>query len=173
LIDDLLAYSRASSRALDLQPIDLSALIKRVLAGLDFQIAEAGATVKMGDLPVLTADSVLLTLLFQNLLVNALKYGREAGAEIHVSATSGEDGFTVIEVADNGIGFDMMFAEKIFEPFARLHTREAYSGTGIGLAICQQAAERMGGRIDVRSTPGEGSVFSVSLPPVGESRQAE
>jgi PAS domain S-box-containing protein len=164
LIDDLLAYSRASNRAVELKPVSMTAFMRRVLTGLDLQIAEAGAELHVGELPDVTGDEVLLGLLFQNLIANALKYGREDGAEIRLDGRVLDDGFAIIEVADNGIGFDMTFAEKIFEPFARLHTREQYSGTGIGLAICQQAAERMRGRIDVRSTPGEGSVFTVRLP---------
>lgn len=164
LIDDLLAYSRASNRVIELQNVHMAPFMRRVLTGLDFQIAESGADIHVGDLPDLFADEVLLGLLFQNLIANALKYGRKTEPKISVEGRTGEDGFAIIEVADNGIGFDMVFAEKIFEPFARLHTREDYSGTGIGLAICQQAAERMGGRIDVRSTPGEGSVFTVCLP---------
>lgn len=170
LIDDLLAYSRASNRSVELKPVSLSVFVKRVLTGLDLQIAEAGAELHVGELPDVTGDEVLLGLLFQNLIANALKYGREDGAEIRLDGRVLEDDFAIIEVADNGIGFDMAFAEKIFEPFARLHTREQYSGTGIGLAICQQAAERMGGRINVRSTPGEGSVFTVRLPAADAAR---
>ncbi|MCR9129004.1 MAG: PAS domain S-box protein [Alphaproteobacteria bacterium] len=164
LIDDLLAYSRASNRAVELKPVPMAAFMTRVLTGLDLQIADAGAEIHVRDLPDVIGDEVLLGLLFQNLIANALKYGPEDDAEIRVDGRVDDEGFALIEVADNGIGFDMAFAEKIFEPFARLHTREQYSGTGIGLAICQQAAERMGGRIDVRSAPGEGSVFTVRLP---------
>jgi len=164
LIDDLLAYSRASNRAVELKPVPMAAFIARVLTGLDLQIAEAGAEIHVGGLPDVTGDEVLLGLLFQNLIANALKYSREDGAEVRLEGRVEDDGVALIEVADNGIGFDMTFAQKIFEPFARLHTREQYTGTGIGLAICQQAAERMGGRIDVRSAPGEGSVFTVRLP---------
>jgi PAS domain S-box-containing protein len=164
LIDDLLAYSRASSRALELKPVALRGFMERVLSGLDLQIAEAGAEITMTDLPEVKGDEVLLGLLFQNLIANALKYRREGGPRIQITGRIDELGAAIIEIADNGIGFDMAFAQKIFEPFARLHGREAYSGTGIGLAICQQAAERLGGRIEVRSTPGEGSVFTVRLP---------
>lgn len=164
LLDDLLAYSRASNRALDLKPVALGPCMKRVLATLDIQIIEAQAAIRVGELPDVIGDDVLLNLLFQNLIANALKYRTESSAEVRIEGRLRQDGFVAIDIADNGIGFDMAFAQKIFEPFARLHTREDYSGTGIGLAICQQAAERMGGRITVRSTPGEGAVFTVELP---------
>ena len=164
LIDDLLAYSRASSRALELKPVGLTGLVDAVVSGLDLQIAEAGAEIRYADLPDVTGDEVLLGLLFQNLLGNALKYHKADGVTISITARAAADGLAAVTVADDGIGFDPALSEKIFEPFARLHTREAYSGTGIGLAICQQAAERMGGRIDVTSAPGAGSAFTVCLP---------
>lgn len=164
LIDDLLAYSRASNRTLELRLAPLDALVGRVLSGLDLQIAEADARITVGSLPEITGDEVLLGLLFQNLIANALKYRKPHGVHVTISAARRADGAHAITVADNGIGFDPAFAEKIFEPFARLHTREAYSGTGIGLAICQQAAERMHGRIEVVSKPGSGSAFTVILP---------
>ena len=164
LIDDLLAYSRASNRALELEDIALQPMVEGVLTGLDLQIAEAGADIRLGALPVVRGDAVLLSLLFQNLIANALKYRKGHTVRIGIDAWVRDDAVCEITVRDDGIGFDPTFAEKIFEPFARLHTREAYAGTGIGLAICQQAAERLGGRIGVKSAPGEGSAFTVTLP---------
>lgn len=164
LIDDLLAYSRASNRTLELRQTPLYALVHRVLSGLDMQIAEAEADVTLEVLPEVTGDEVLLGLLFQNLIANALKYRKANGVKIIISAVRRPDDTHAITIADDGIGFDPVFAEKIFEPFARLHGREAFSGTGIGLAICQQAAERLNGRIEVQSTPDVGSAFTVILP---------
>ena len=164
LIDDLLAYSRTSNRALELKSVALGPLVKTVTSTLDLQAREAEAEIVVGALPAVTGDEVLLGLVFQNLISNALKYRDRPGVRVEVSAARTGEGAWAVTVEDDGIGFDMAFAAKIFEPFARLHTREEYSGTGIGLAICQQAAERLGGRIEVRSEPGRGAAFTVILP---------
>jgi PAS domain S-box-containing protein len=164
LIDDLLAYSRAANRVFQPKSIALGPVVSEVLASLDLQIEEAGAHMEIGELPAITGDRVLLGLMVRNLLSNALKYRKGPGVQITLAATLTEAGRAVLSVADDGIGIDPVFFEKIFEPFARLHEREAYSGTGIGLAICQQAVERMGGSINVESAPGEGARFVVDLP---------
>ncbi|MGJ3231623.1 MAG: PAS domain-containing protein [Oceanicaulis sp.] len=164
LIDDLLAYSRASSRALEPEPVELADLWAQTLEGQDLQIAEAEAVIETGVLPVVRGDRVLLKLLFANLLSNALKYRKGPGVTVSLSAELHEDGTAHVVFADDGIGFDPGFAEKVFEPFARLHGREEYEGTGVGLAICQQAVERQGGRISVETAPGEGARFHIVLP---------
>ncbi len=163
LIDDLLAYSRTSNRELAFEPVDLSALLATTLDELSLMVAEARAEIEAGDLPKVHADLTLMRLLFQNLLTNALKYRK--GAHVRVVVRAERDGEAWrITVADDGIGFDPRFAEKVFAPFQRLHNREAYAGTGIGLAICQQAVERHGGRIWVDTEPGFGARFHFTLP---------
>lgn len=163
LIDDLLAYSRASSRTLDPKPVDLAEVWRETLQGQKPHIAEAEAVIETGDLPVVRGDRTLLGLLFANLLSNALKYRKGPGVRVSVRASI-EAGEARVRFADDGIGFDPRFSEKVFEPFARLHPREAYAGTGVGLAICQQAVERLGGRITVETAPGAGARFHVVLP---------
>ncbi len=164
LIDDLLAYSRASNRALETEAVELGSLVDAVLGELDLRITEAQARIDLCALPMVRGDRGLLRALFLNLISNALKYRKQAGVRITLSARELENGFIEICVADDGIGIDPQFSEKIFAPFSRLHGREAYSGTGIGLAICQQAAERMGGRIWVDSAPGLGARFCFTVP---------
>lgn len=164
LIDDLLTYSRASKRALEMRMVELKALVDEVLSELEVGVAESKAEITVDALPQVRGDRDLLHALFLNLLSNALKYRKADGVCITLSAHRADDGLVQICVADDGIGIDPHFSEKIFQPFARLHGREEYSGTGIGLAICQQAAERMGGRIWVESAPGEGARFCVTIP---------
>ena len=163
LIDDLLAYSRTSNRELELEPVDLSALLAATLEELSLMVTEARAEIEAGPLPTVQADLTLMRLLFQNLVSNALKYRK--GAHVRVVVRAERDGEAWrITVADDGIGFDPRFSDKVFAPFQRLHNREAYAGTGIGLAICQQAVERHGGRIWVDTEPGFGARFHFTLP---------
>ncbi|MFN3835102.1 MAG: PAS domain-containing protein [Glycocaulis sp.] len=163
LIDDLLTYSRASKRALEYHSVDMEQTVSELLTELEILVNEAKAGIVVGPLPVIEGDPTLLRLLIQNLITNALKYRKGEGVEISISAVN-EHTHWRFTVADNGIGFDPRFSEKIFAPFQRLHGREEYDGTGIGLAICQQAVERHGGRIWVESEPGSGSRFHFTLP---------
>jgi PAS domain S-box-containing protein len=163
LIDDLLSYSRLASQPLQLQQIDLNEVFAEARESIDTSIEESGAVVTIADLPVLRADPVLLRQCLQNILANAVKYRGEATPRIDVSATAGE-GEYIIAITDNGIGLDPKFADKIFAPFQRLHSREEYKGTGIGLAIVRQAVERHGGRVWVESELGHGSTFYIALP---------
>lgn len=163
LIDDLLSYSRASKRTLYLCKVDMNQLLGETLAELELLTLDAGAQISAASLPTVEGDPTLLRLLLQNLVSNALKYRKREGVKISISAVPlGADWqFTV---TDDGIGFDPRFSEKVFAPFQRLHGREEYDGTGIGLAICQQAVERHGGRIWVDTAPGKGSSFHFTLP---------
>ncbi|WP_300527954.1 PAS domain-containing protein [Maricaulis sp.] len=163
LIDDLLGYSRLASQPLQLQQTDLNAIVAEARESIDASIEESGAVVTIGDLPVLRADPVLLRQCLQNILANAVKYRGETQPRIDVSAAAGE-GEYIIAIQDNGIGLDPKFADKIFAPFQRLHSREEYQGTGIGLAIVRQAVERHGGRVWVESELGHGSTFFIALP---------
>jgi PAS domain S-box-containing protein len=166
LIDDLLSFSRISSKARPFVPVDLGAVAREVLGDLQTSIGSAGARVSLGELPVLEADPSQLRRLLRNLLGNALKFRRQdVPLEISVRATVdplAQQCELVVE--DNGIGFEEQYAERIFEVFQRLHGRGQYEGTGIGLAICRKIVERHGGRIGAHSTPGQGSSFQVTLP---------
>lgn len=163
LIDDLLTYSRASKRALDYRSVDMGQILRDLLVELEILISEANAEIETGELPVIEGDPTLLRLLLQNLITNALKYRKDEGVKISVTAVS-EHAHWHFMVTDNGIGLDPRFSEKIFAPFQRLHGREDYEGTGIGLAICQQAVERHGGQIWVDAQSGKGCSFHFTLP---------
>jgi len=167
LIQDLLAYSRVETRAGELQPVECNALVQQVLVDLGVAIAEAHATIHVGPLPTVLGDPTQLRQVFQNLIGNAVKFRGEAPPVVRVCAErrGAEYLFTV---ADNGIGIDPRYAERIFVVFQRLHTREAYPGTGIGLALCKKIIERHGGRIWVESRPGAGARFHFVLPALAE-----
>jgi PAS domain S-box-containing protein len=164
LIDDLLAYSRTGTRASEPGPTDVAAVLERVLQDLGPAIEESGARVTHDPLPTIPADAGQVGQLLQNLIANALKFRREGmPPRVHVGAY--RDGATcVLTVRDNGIGIAPEFRDRIFVIFQRLHSRDEYPGTGIGLAICKKIVERHGGRIWVESTPGEGTAFHLSFP---------
>jgi PAS domain S-box-containing protein len=174
LINDLLAYSRIATRGKQFEPVDVNAVLKFVTVNLKKAIAESKAAVTSDALPVVTGDGTQLVQLFQNLIGNALKFRKkDVPPVIRISAERGEHEWT-FGVHDNGIGIEPRFYERIFVIFQRLHTREEYSGTGIGLSICKRIVERHGGRMWVESKPGEGSSFYFTLPAEGSSSvQAE
>ena len=161
LINDLLAFSRIGTRGKKLAPIDSGAALSRALKSLALVIEETGAEVTTETLPVAWGDKGQLAQVFQNLIGNAIKFC-ETEPRITVSATRADNGWRFF-VSDNGIGMEKSHLEKVFEVFQRLHTRERYNGTGIGLAIVRKIVERHGGKIRVESVPGEGSVFSFTL----------
>jgi light-regulated signal transduction histidine kinase (bacteriophytochrome) len=164
LIEDLLAYSRVGTKGKELVPVSLEAPLKRALTNLRAAIQESGAAVTCDALPTVDADEIQLAQVFQNLIGNALKFrSKEMAPHIHVGAVE-EAGEWHISVADNGIGIEPQYFERIFMLFQRLHAMGEYPGTGIGLAICKKVAERHGGRIWVTSTPGAGSTFHFTLP---------
>jgi PAS domain S-box-containing protein len=167
LIEDLLTYSRVRTRGRTPEPVDSGAVLDRTLADLRPAIAEAGAEVTHDPMPTVAADPVQLGQVFQNLIGNALKFHSDQPPRIHVTARR-DGGRWVLGVTDNGIGIDPQYFERIFVMFQRLHTREEYPGTGIGLAVCKKVVERHGGRIWVESQLGRGSTFYVSLPAVSE-----
>jgi PAS domain S-box-containing protein len=163
LIQDLLSYSRLTRKGPTLEECDCKTTCESAVANLRQAIAESGAVVVIGSLPRVLADTRQLTQLFQNLIGNAIKYRSERIPEIRISSIPQSDGW-LLSVADNGIGIEPQYFERIFEMFQRLHTRAQYSGTGIGLAICRTIAERRGGRIWVESQPGRGSTFLFTIP---------
>jgi light-regulated signal transduction histidine kinase (bacteriophytochrome) len=163
LINDLLAYSRVGNRGREFGPTDCGAAFDQALVDLKAAIEESGAVVTCDPLPTVRGDSTQIGQLLQNLIGNAVKYRGEAPPRVHVSAVR-EGTEWVFSVRDNGIGIDPKYAERIFVIFQRLHTREQYSGTGIGLAICKKIVERHGGRIWVESQPGGGATFCFTIP---------
>ncbi|HZH74425.1 MAG TPA: ATP-binding protein [Archangium sp.] len=166
LIDDLLSYSRVSSKAQPFTRVKLEEIAREVLGDLEATLEQTGATVSVGELPVLDADPMQMRQLLQNLLSNALKFRRDGVAPaISLRCTvEPESRQCELRVEDNGIGFDEKYRERIFNVFQRLHGRSQYEGTGIGLAICRKIVERHGGNIQARSSPGQGSTFIVQLP---------
>ncbi|MDP2312213.1 MAG: ATP-binding protein [Pseudomonadota bacterium] len=163
LIDDLLTYSRLTSREAPLEPTNCDDVLGEALANLEVPLKESRAVVTHDHLPVVRADRTQLLQVFQNLVSNALKYRSERTPKIHVSAEHRGDEW-MFSVRDNGIGIAPQYADRIFKIFQRLHTRKDYPGTGIGLAVCKTVVERHGGRIWVESEPEEGSTFYFTLP---------
>jgi PAS domain S-box-containing protein len=166
LIEDLLAYSRVSSRGAEFTPTDAGAVLDHALANLKLAIEDAEAIVTHDALPVVPADQSQLEHVFLNLIGNALKFRGPQRPEVHVSAEQ-RDGAWQFSVRDNGIGIESQYFDRIFVIFQRLHGREQYPGTGIGLAITKRIVERHGGRIWLESEPGKGSTFFFTLPATG------
>jgi PAS domain S-box-containing protein len=163
LIKDLLAYSRAGTKGKELLETSSQGALQEALINLRGAIEGSGAQVTNDPLPTVLADGMQLTQLFQNLVGNAIKYQGAAIPRVHISAArNGEQKWT-FSVQDNGLGIEPQYFEKIFGMFQRLHKREEFAGTGIGLAICKKIVERHGGIIDVQSQPGHGSTFRFDL----------
>lgn len=181
LINDLLNYSRVSTRGQPFTLVDCTAILARAIANLQMAIKESGVLITHETLPEFLADASQLTQVFQNLISNAIKFRREVPLQIHITAVRVEEGVStqlstlnsplptvphewLFSVRDNGIGIESQYAQRIFVIFQRLHSRSKYPGTGIGLAICKKIIERHNGRIWVESEPGEGSVFYFTIP---------
>jgi light-regulated signal transduction histidine kinase (bacteriophytochrome) len=163
LINDVLTYSRVGTVTKLFVPIDCNELVKQVLSDMQQKIGSAGAAVTVDPLPVVTADKTELTRVFQNLVDNAVKFRREEPLRVHISVNRDANEW-IFSISDNGIGIAKEFLDRIFVVFQRLHTREEYGGTGIGLAICKKAVERHGGRIWAGSENGKGSTFYFTIP---------
>lgn len=176
LIEDLLSYSRVTTRAQPFTTVDLKVIAQEVVSDLETRIERTGGRVETGDLPVIEADPTQIRQLLQNLIGNALKFHRPDQPPVvtvrALRATDSEDEQWQIEIADNGIGFDEKYLDRIFAIFQRLHGREQYEGTGIGLAVCQKIVERHRGTITARSQPGQGTTFIVTLPAVQPKEKA-
>ncbi len=172
LITDLLAFSRVSTKGAEFAKTNLNDVLLGVLDDLEIRISETGARIEYDPLPAIDADALQLRQLFQNIIGNALKFQKPdepIRITIKHSIRKGKDidGFTTkmcnITIADNGIGFEQQFADKIFDVFQRLHNRTEYEGTGVGLAICRRIVERHGGTIRAESLPGQGATFYISI----------
>ncbi len=162
LINDLLEFSRVTTKAREPEPTNCEFVLNQMLSDLELFIRTNRATVSYDTLPEVMVDSTQLAQVFQNLIVNGIKFNTEEVPKIHISSLRIENGWQ-FSVQDNGIGIDPQYSEKIFEVFKRLHKKEEYPGTGIGLAICKKIMERHGGRIWVESELG-GSTFYFTLP---------
>ncbi len=167
LVNDLLLYSRVTTRGKEFLPTKMNDVVQEALANLEVAVGESNAHVTYDPLPQVSGDAGQLARVLQNLIGNALKYRGQEPPRVHVSAEDAGDEW-VFSVRDNGIGIAPEYAERIFVIFQRLHTREEYGGTGIGLAVCKKIVERHGGRIWVESQAGAGATFYVSLPKTAE-----
>jgi light-regulated signal transduction histidine kinase (bacteriophytochrome) len=172
LVRDLLTLSHASQFDMTWTRFALDACVDTALQSLRLRVEETGATIERQPLPEIMGDATLLTQLYQNLLSNALKYQANGPPVIRLTAEPRGDVW-LLGVQDNGIGIDPAYAEYIFTPFKRLHSRVEYAGTGMGLAICRKVVERHGGRIWVESRPGQGATFSFTLPRKNHPAAAE
>jgi PAS domain S-box-containing protein len=163
LIQDLLAYSRVGTIAIDLLDTSSEEALQQALINLRGAVAESGAIVTHDPLPTVLADETQLIHLFQNLVSNAIKYQNPGIPRVHISAAENSEKKWIFSVKDNGLGIDSQYFERIFGMFQRLHKREEFDGTGVGLAICKKIVERHGGSISVKSQVGQGSTFSFAL----------
>jgi light-regulated signal transduction histidine kinase (bacteriophytochrome) len=158
LITDLLSYSRLETRGKTMESVDFQMVLEDVLGTIQTTIEENEAVVKYDSLPTIKANRTQIFQLFQNLIANAIKFRGKNPPLINITAKPNENRWH-FSVSDNGIGMEPQYLERIFIIFQRLHTRDQYPGTGIGLSICRKIAERHGGRIWAESTPGKGSTF--------------
>jgi PAS domain S-box-containing protein len=168
LIQDLLAYSRAGTNERKLREVPSENALQKALINLRAAIKQSGAVVTHDALPKVTTDETQLTQVFQNLVGNAIKYRRAEEPRVHVSAARNDCKEWTFSVRDNGLGIDSQYFERIFVLFQRLHGRDEFEGTGIGLAVCKRIVERMGGKIWVESQPEKGSTFYFALPDTEE-----
>lgn len=170
LIEDILSFSRVTTKARGFTPVNLNTITGEVIGDLETRIRDTNATIRVDKLPTIEADAMQIRQLLQNLIANALKFHKpdvppvvSLRAAIEISQSS-HDKYCRLEVEDNGVGFDEKYLDRIFAVFQRLHNRDAYEGTGIGLAVCRKIVERHGGSISARSRPGKGATFVVTLP---------
>lgn len=169
LIEDLLTYSRVTTKAQPFVEVDLNSLLMQVVADLEIRIEQTGGKVVVENLPQIQADTTQMRQLFQNLISNGLKFHRKATPPLVLiraepATLPGISAAVRLTVEDNGIGFDEKYLDRIFTIFQRLHGRSEYEGTGIGLAVCRKIVDRHGGVITAQSEPGKGSRFLVTLP---------
>ncbi|MFZ2835834.1 MAG: ATP-binding protein [Candidatus Saccharimonadales bacterium] len=175
LIEDLLAFSRVSTKQPANDMVDLNEIAHDVVGDLEIQIERTKGTVTIGELPTIEADATHMRQLFQNLIGNALKFHREDIAPVVKVYTCDEDrakGLQTICIEDNGIGFDEKYLDRIFSVFQRLHSKDSYEGTGIGLAVVRKITERYGGTITASSKKGTGSTFKVTFPIIKKEKKA-
>jgi light-regulated signal transduction histidine kinase (bacteriophytochrome) len=172
LIDDLLAFSRLNRQALRVRPVNTRAIVDRALAQLAPAIDGRQVDLVIGELPDCESDPALLEQVYVNLIGNALKYSRKrADARVVIAAKQGDSDTPVYFVKDNGAGFDMQYADKLFGVFQRLHRNQDFEGTGVGLAIVQRIVKRHGGQVWADGKVNEGATFYFTLSPGGAAWQ--
>jgi two-component system, chemotaxis family, sensor kinase Cph1 len=165
LIDDLLSLSRIGRKELTVTALDLKEMVEGIILEVEREEGERAIEWEVGELPVVQADPALLRVALVNLLANAVKYTRgRPVARIAIVALPPTDGRAVVRITDNGAGFDMTYAHKLFGVFQRLHRSEEFEWTGIGLATVKRILHRHGGEIEAEGRPGEGASFTFSLP---------
>ena len=165
LVQDVLAYGRLGAEGLEISAVDCNELVRAVVNDWREALDRAGGAVSCGPLPTITADRVQLSLVFQNLIGNSIKFCGSAAPRIYISASLKREAWC-FSVRDNGIGIEGDYVDRIFEMFERLHKSSEFPGTGVGLAICKKIVQRHGGRIWVQSEPGAGSCFFFTIPVV-------
>lgn len=163
LVQDLLSFSKISRGELIVKTVNVQEIAELVTSTLDTVITECQATITIGTLPSIKVNPTQIEQLLLNLIGNSLKYRGTQHPVIDISATRNQE-YWEFAIRDNGIGLDPIYAKQIFVIFQRLHTKQEFAGTGIGLAICQKIVEHHGGEIWVKSTPGEGSTFFFTIP---------
>ena len=173
LIEDLLTYARVASRARALQPAKLDDILDEVLHSLQVRLNEQHVVIERGPLPTVMADRRQLAQLIQNLISNSMKFQAKGSKPIVQISAEQQNEHWLVRIRDNGIGLEPEYQEKIFVIFQRLHSREDYEGTGVGLAVCKKIVERHGGSIWVESRPSEGATFLFTLPNPPASSAAE
>jgi signal transduction histidine kinase len=180
MINDLLQYSRVSTRGGNFVMISLKGIIEEVLQDLELRVRETGGVVKVGELPEIEADPVQMRQLFQNLIGNSLKFHRDGvppviniSSKIVQNGPGDENKQVQLCVEDNGIGFEDKYIDRIFQPFQRLHSKDTYEGSGIGLAVCRKIANRHGGDITAQSIPDQGSQFFITLSVYHQEEESE
>jgi light-regulated signal transduction histidine kinase (bacteriophytochrome) len=166
LIDDLLEYSRVDSKGEEFVDLGLNEVVARTLSLLKDSVSKSGAEIVVEDLPTVHIDESQMIQVMQNLISNAIKFQSKERPQIRISATMGMIEW-IIAVQDNGIGMDVKHSDKIFQMFRRLHTKDQYPATGVGLAIVKKIVERHGGRIWVESEGGKGATFFFTNPRPG------
>lgn len=165
LLNGLLEFSRLTSKPPQFVPVNLELLISEVILHLDTRLEETGGKVEINNLPTIEAVPTQMMQLFQNLILNSLKYRRQnVPPKITLDGKKVKEGLWQINLTDNGIGFEQNAADRIFMPFKRLHSKSAIEGHGLGLAICKKVIANHGGEISARSKPGQGSTFIITLP---------
>lgn len=177
LIEDILSFSRVTTKARGFTPVNLNVITGEVISDLETRIQDTKAEIHVSKLPTIDADAMQVRQLLQNLIANALKFHKpdvtpviKISAVKEISQTDKRE-YCKLEVADNGVGFDEKYLDRIFAVFQRLHNRDAYEGTGIGLAVCRKIVERHGGTISAHSAPGQGATFIVILPMTHKQRR--
>jgi len=164
MIQDLLTYSRVQTQVHEFVRIDSTTSLDLALSDLQVATREHNAIITNDPLPSIFADQEQITKMFQNLIGNAIKFHKPGVVpKVHISTKQDENNW-IFSVSDNGIGINQQYADRIFKIFQRLHTRDEYPGTGIGLAICKRIAEQHGGTIWIESVPGSGSTFYFTIP---------